>query len=337
MNFRRHIADFNAGICRFGGGGGGTTTSNTVTQPWSGQQPYLTTAFSQANNLFDNYTPQYFQGNTVAQFSPQQNTAITDITKQATTGEPITQSAMNFATNLQNGNLEAGNAGNNEQAGFASGDMLPTSTNPYFSNLNSSIAASVLPGIEAQFANGNSLNNPAAAYAASSGLTTALAQPAYAAYEQGLQQEQTAQQNRASNYNTGLQLGTSSLLTAPSIQQMPYNDANALFGAGSAEQQQNQTNTNANIAQWNYNQQLPYSKLNQFLSQIGGTGYGGSSSTTTPYFGNTGANALSGGIGGALGGSALFSAFPQTLGSLGLTSGGASAVGGGLGALLALL
>lgn len=63
--------------------------------------------------------------------------------------------------------------------------------------------------------------------------------------------------------------------------------------------------------------------------------YGNSSTTTQPMYQNRGATALGGGIAGALGGSNLFGAFPETLGALGLTSGSTAGIGGLLGALSA--
>ena len=50
-----------AGLCRFGGGSqSGSTTTVQKSDPWSGQQPYLTFGFNEAQNLFDSATPQYF-------------------------------------------------------------------------------------------------------------------------------------------------------------------------------------------------------------------------------------------------------------------------------------
>jgi hypothetical protein len=51
-------------------GGGGTTQTVQKADPWSGQQPYLTDIFANAQNLYHNYTPQYYQGQTVASRDP---------------------------------------------------------------------------------------------------------------------------------------------------------------------------------------------------------------------------------------------------------------------------
>jgi len=45
-----------------GGGSGGGTSTNTVTKadPWSGQQPYLTYGFEEAQDRFQADQPQFF-------------------------------------------------------------------------------------------------------------------------------------------------------------------------------------------------------------------------------------------------------------------------------------
>ena len=49
-----------------GGGGGGDTTTVQKADPWEGQQPFLTDTFSQAQNLYNNYAPQYYPNSLVA-------------------------------------------------------------------------------------------------------------------------------------------------------------------------------------------------------------------------------------------------------------------------------
>src|SRR5262245_31573306 len=53
------------------GGGGGTQTTIQKSDPWSGQQSYLTTAYEEAKKLLDNPAPQYYPNSTVVPFSPE--------------------------------------------------------------------------------------------------------------------------------------------------------------------------------------------------------------------------------------------------------------------------
>ena len=659
-----------------GGGGGGSTTStsSTVTQPWSGQEPYLTSAFQDAQNLYNGSGPQYYGGQQIASMTPNQTAGLGAITQQATTGEPITSSTSNFDTALQGGsyfgnaapgqnsqstlnNLQdsnytvaqnpgidmtmsgattadnylagslanggatanpysaelgnlatnalstantspgslstlasgqmpgslntlasgqmpgslgtlasgqmpgslntlasgqmpgslsaiangasvnnpynytlqpiaegaaatdnpansllgglasgsanasnpampalmsqsmGGGAGSNTLNEFSSGDLL-SAGNPYSQQAIASMAAGVIPQAEAAFTGGGAVNNPAMAYAASQGLGAAISPMIQSEYQQGLTQMQSSAEQQANtqtsaataagsqyltgtgqqataaqdigqnflggyglatqagqdlstNYLTGtgqalqasqntaqntleasqdtaqntlgasqdtaqnalsasqytaqnalsasqdvaqntlgasqdiaqntlgaeglagsltqnqaqdwlsgfgantqaatamgatsnaagstlsnaylgglgvanqaaseqqnayqgtLNNMTQSLMTAPSIQNMSYTDANNLYNAGSTQQQYDQSQINAAIQQWNYNQTLPYNQLSNFLGNVGGGMYGSTAIQTTPYQNSALGNALGTGFGVAAGGQAL--------------------------------
>ncbi|MDE2100413.1 MAG: tail fiber domain-containing protein [Patescibacteria group bacterium] len=218
----RHRAGF--------GGGSQTTTSNSA--PWSGQQGYLTNVFGQARNLYNNYTPQYYGytngtqtgGSTVAPMNAQETGAISAIGNTGLNGT----SALNGA--------------NSAVSGILSGD-------PSYAN---SIAASVVPGLESQFALGNSMNNPAAAYSVSNGFGNAMLQNQLNAAE-----------------------------TAPYIYNTQLGGQNAALTAGQAAQTQSQNELNNQVNAYNYYQQLPYTKLNDYSNLVNGM-YGSTSSTSTP-------------------------------------------------------
>lgn len=90
--------------CYFGGGGSTTNaTSNTVTQPSPEQAPYLAEAFQGADNLYQNYQPQYYPGMQIAPMTAAQQAGTQGTINQAQAGEPITGSTMNFDTALQGG------------------------------------------------------------------------------------------------------------------------------------------------------------------------------------------------------------------------------------------
>ncbi len=305
--------------CCLGGGGAtsaGSQTSTTTSEPWSVQIPYLTKGFDQANSLFDSGGPQYYPGSTVAPFNGTQNAALAGITQQASAGSPVTPAATNFTTNLLNGGFLNSNPGAALQLPFATGAMADPSKSPYFQSALSATLGQVLPGITNQFVQGGNLNNPAMAFAAGQGAMSAAAPLLFNTYQQGLQQQQQAAQNIGGFYQQSLGDMLQGLGAAPSVQQMPYFDLNQLWNAGTAEQQQQQAQTNADIARWNYGQQLPYSQLQQYMGTIGGTGYGGTSQTTTPYYQNAFGNAAGLGLGGALLGGAVGGPFGAAAGSL---------------------
>ncbi len=297
-------------LCSFGGGGGApagygqqsaTTTSSTV--PWAAQQPYFLEQFNAADNLFNTYTPQYYPGQTVAGFTDPQKAALQGTIQQAQTGEPITGATMNFGSTLENGGYLNANPGTALQMPFATGQMADPSRNPYFQSSLQSTLANVLPSITSQFVSGGNTNNPALSFAAGQGAMSAIAPQLFGAYQQGLQQQQQAAQNIAGTYQDTLGKMVQGAALAPQLQNLPYNDLAKLFAAGSTQQQQNQQQINADIAKWNWQQQLPYQKLATFGSEIGGP-VGSTTTATTPYFTNNIANAAgaASGAGGILGG-----------------------------------
>lgn len=194
-----------------GGGGkntpsGSTTVTNTSNSaPWSVQQPYLQDAFAQAQNLFQNNTPQYFPGATYATPNAAQNTALGTLENTSgyqpyannavtfnndllsgvyTSGDQTLNQAMKNATNpmaniagagilnnISGTNLGTNNPGFDALSSFSSGNT----TNPYLADVSSSILSQAIPGIQKQFINGGGLSSPEAAYATAQGGTAALA------------------------------------------------------------------------------------------------------------------------------------------------------------------
>lgn len=253
----------------------GSTTTVQKSDPWSGQQPYLQDVMGQAQNQYDNYTPKYFPGNTVAGFTPFQNAAINGTA----------------ATALSNPTAANANSAIN---GYLNGDYLKQG-NPYFQNVANTTMSTVVPQLESQFNNGYfGMNRPGAAYAVGKGASDAIGNLAYQDY-----QNQQANQLKAE-------------FLAPSVQAMPYTDLSQLYNAGAQQQNQNQADINSAIDRFNFQQQLPYQKLNQYANLISGN-YGGTSTLTQPYFQNSTGNVL----GGALGGAALGTMLMPGIGTAG--------------------
>ena len=62
-----------------GGGGGDKTTTTQKTEPWGPQQEYLLQQYANAQNLLNNYAPQYYPGSTVAPMSPYTQTGAAQL------------------------------------------------------------------------------------------------------------------------------------------------------------------------------------------------------------------------------------------------------------------
>jgi hypothetical protein len=100
--------------------GGGGSKTQTVTQnnsPWSGVQSYLTQGYGDLSKEYKAGAPAYYPGNTVADFSPQQQQSIQSITNLASQGNPTLDSA------------------NQQLNKTISGQYLDPNTNPYLGNV----------------------------------------------------------------------------------------------------------------------------------------------------------------------------------------------------------
>ncbi len=206
-------------------------------------------------------------------------------------------------------------------ADFASG-ATANAGNPYFQQMAATTIGNILPQIQSQFASGNRLDSGLASRAVGQGLGDAIGGLAYQNYQQGLGQQQSAAEQLANlgqnsvaqrlaaaqgltgveqgnaqnmlagaaglggNYNTAAQNQIQQTALAPQTTNMSYDQAAALQGAGQAQQGLNQQAINDAVQRWNYNQQLPYNTLNNYISEIQGN-YGGTQKTQTPYASNT--------------------------------------------------
>lgn len=249
-----HKAQYKGIYYAFGGSsGGGTTTSNSVTQPWSGQEPYLSSQYAAAQNLYNNPSdyPQLYPG--------------TDTGSQVAQLNPTETNAITQAGNLSNG-TSAINSANTSLTNYNNGNML-SAQNPYFANMAQTALAQIQPQIEGGFNAGNDLNNPAAAFATAQGDANAVGNLAYQNYNQQSQNQLTAAQDSATN----------------DIAQQQAN-VNALT-AGQAAQNTSQNTISSQVQGYNYNQTLPYQMLQQYANLIAGNP-GSSTTSTQPYYNN---------------------------------------------------
>lgn len=238
-------------------GGGQTTTSTTSSGPPAYLQPYLQYGANQAQQIYKSSQPSYFPGATVASQSPATQAALSGTMARAINGSPLNKASSGYLSDVLGGRYLS--AGNPNQAA-----------------LNQSIADSVLPTVEGQFSAGGRYGSPAMAGTMTTALADAIAPSMYGNY----QQERGYQQAAAG--------------MAPNQAAQDYTDLGQLAQAGSQQDQYAQSLINANVARWNYDQNLQGNKLAQMMSLLNGGNYGtqGTSITTAP----------GGGLGGFLGG-----------------------------------
>jgi hypothetical protein len=221
--------------------GSQTTTSSTA--PWTGQQPYLTFGFQQAQDLYNHGGPQYYPGATVAPISDETSQALALQAQRALQGSPLTAAAQASAL------------------GTARGDYL-SAGNPYLQNMFSSIANTVTPSVTGSFAGAGRYGSGAYANALASALANTAGNLAYQNY--GNERGNMMQANAL----------------APTLANQDYTDIGQLASVGDARQQMAQQGINAAVDRYNYNQNLPYNTLANYMRMIQGN-YGSSSTQTS--------------------------------------------------------
>jgi hypothetical protein len=245
-----------------GSGGGGTSTTSTVqnTGPWSGQQPYLSDVFREAQRLYfganpqtvngmqapdPNATPQYFPGATVAPMSAESQQALQLQTNRALAGSPLLSAAQG----------EAGKT--------LAGDYL-SAGNPYFGQVVQSVNDAVRPQVDSRFVGSGRYGSPAYAETMARTLANAIAPYAFQNYTS----ERDAMQRAATQ--------------APALAQADYADIGALADVGAQRNAQTQAELQDQVNRWNFNQNRDAARLAQYLAMIQGNyGSSGVNSQTT--------------------------------------------------------
>jgi hypothetical protein len=236
--------------------GGQTSTTTSSSGPPAYLQPYLQYGAGQAQNLYNSSSPSYYPGSTVARQSRYTTAANQGIAARAANGNPLNSSAGFYLQNVLGGKY--------------------LGSNPYLGAVDQSVRDAVIPAVESQWSAGGRYGSPNMGIGMTSALTDAIAP-----YHYGDYQNERADQQQAAGM-------------APTIANQDWVDLQNLSQAGQGIDQYNQSLLNAPVNQWNYDQNLAYNKLAQYLGLLTGSGFGttGTSTQTQP----------GGGFGGFLGG-----------------------------------
>lgn len=285
------------------GGGGGNTSTVTKSDPWSGQQPYLSDVFGNAQNVFT----QQMQGqNSVAGFTPQQQQAMgaTQNVANATNvgnSAAVNNAAGNYTTNLLNGSYLNSNPGNAAFSQFANGSM---NNNPYMQGMANAAADSITRNYQTATAPQTTSQMEGAGRYGSGAMMNAQSQNQQnlatqlgnsmnnlygGMYQTNMANQLQGAQGLSSNYNTASQQQLAGSANAPNIVNSVNGAISNLYNMGGNQQALNQSQINA-----------PWQLLNNYSNLIQGQ-YGGQTSTQQPYY----TNQMAGAMGGAMGGAAL--------------------------------
>lgn len=279
-----------------GSGGGGNTTTVQKSDPWSGQQPYLTEIMGQAQGLYNNNALGFYPGQTYAPLSSESQTALQAQTNRAMSGSPVT------------------NAMNTELSNTLSGQYLDASKNPFLMPMADTIRAQVQPAIDARFASAGRFNSGLGARAAAQGVTDALATQAY------------------NNYNNERTNQMRAMMFAPQAAANDYQDIAKLQEVGNVREDLAQQGINEQMQRFTFENMEPWQRLGLYNQLVQGNYGGQTTGTQTMPRRSIGASVLGGGLAGGglgyLGASALGAQNPW------LYAAGGAGAGGLLGGLM---
>jgi len=273
-------------ICYKGGGGGGST--NTTVQkadPWGGQQPYLADVYTNAQTAAN--TPMtYYEGNTVAGYTPEQQAAHNMATQRALLGSVGLKDAQNQA------------------AATARGDYLSPDSNPWLNQVAQRQAGMV----------GGQFDNSAVSAGRYGSGAWSLGK------EGALNDAMTSLYGGAYEGERARQLQASSMI--PQLGQADYYDIGQLAAVGEDKQAYEQALIQDAMNRHQFEQMEPWNRLNLYSNLVQGH-QGGTTTMTAPYYKPSSASQL---LGGAAAAGSLGMSMASLLGSGGDAADAASAL-----------
>lgn len=228
---------------------GGTTRTVGASGPPEFQLPYVQQMMSEAQKLYQSPGPSLYSGSTVAGFTPAELQA-SEMAKSTATG-PLSELGTAALKNYNFGTTGALDVGNNPYLER----VVEGAVRPIGRNLTENVLPNIRSGAVASGGYGGSRQGIAEGLAAGRtaeaiGDTTA---------------------NIYSNaYGQGLNTFSQTMSQAPAIAGLLGAPAETMSSVGAQERAMEQAKINEDIARWQYEQNLPYTKLAEFSNLIRG-------------------------------------------------------------------
>lgn len=240
----------------------GTQTTQTITEPWQTQAPYLEKGFQRAEELFNASTPNFYPNQTYVPFASETETALQLAKARATQGNPLLNQSQTYADNVMRG------------------AFLNPSTNPYLNNLFDTMSDKIKANVNSNFAQAGRYGSGAQTGVLADSLGN------------------LANQVYADNYNRERAVMDSMSMRAPALGEMDYNDIAKLQTVGQAREELSERQLADAMQRYEFEQRKPYEKLREYQASVGGP-FGTSQSTITPMTRNPIMGLLSGASTGA--------------------------------------
>lgn len=234
-----------------GGGGGGSTTTTGI-DPYL--KPYVTYGLEEAKRLYETDSPKFFPGQTYVSPSDATNQALQMAQQRATAGSPLVQAA-------QQQQLET---------------IQGRGVNPF---LQGALSAAYQPTVEAaQEATRGLQSQASTAGRYGSNAMGQIVERQAAGLGRGLGDSMSNLVYQSSEAEAGRQAAAAT--NAPAMAQGDYFDIQALLKAGQGGEQYQQAALQDAMNRFNYEQNLPGQKLQQFTNLFSQAPAGTTSTTT---------------------------------------------------------
>jgi hypothetical protein len=268
-----------------------STTSTTTQQMDPAIAPYVTYGLSEAQRIYGQEGPGYFPGQTYVGPSGSTQAALQAAQTRALQGNPLVPAAQ-------------GQTLANIQGGYLGG-------NPFFQGAFQPAARAAEQSFMDALGKAGSTFSAAGRYG--SGAMGDIQDRAMGQFATSL--TDTAGKLAYQNYDAERARQMASIAAAPEMAGADYQDIQRLLTTGQAQEGYQQMALQDAINRFNYQQNLPSMKLQQYLSAAYGSPMGGIATQSVPSYSNPAAGAL----GGALAGYTLA---PQGYGTAGAIAGG---------------
>jgi hypothetical protein len=236
------------------GGGGGESTTQQGIDPML--KPYVQYGLNEAQSLYQQGTPRYYPGQTFVAPSQATQAGLQAQQTRALQGNPLLPAAQQQQQNVISGQYLANNPFFNQALAGAG----QAATNQYFDAINQAQSGASMAGRYGSGAQENLFNR------AGSTLANTLANKAGELAYQNYGAERARQEQAAAG--------------APQLAMADYADIGQLRDVGQQMEGYQEAALQSDIDRFNFQQNLPQNKLNQFLSQVYGAPMGTTSTTT---------------------------------------------------------
>ena len=237
-----------------GGGGGGSSTTTNQLDPTV--RPFVKYGLEEAKQLYQSDTPSYYPGQTFISPSAQTQAGLQAAQNRAIAGNPLLPAAQQ--ANLST--IQGANLGLNPFFSQALAGAGGVATQQFYDALQGTASQASKAGRYGSGAMGDLQSR------ASKNLADTLTNKAGELAYQNYAAERAAQERAIQN--------------APQLAQADYADIQQLMNVGQTAEDYQQKALDADIARFEFNQNLPYNKLQSYLSAAYGAPTGSVSQTS---------------------------------------------------------